>query len=282
MFLFCFQNAQSQAKREFTDEEYVLHETELKKKLPSNEFHTTIQKPFVVVGDISPELLKSRWSEKTIKWAVQEFKKLYFTKDPEFILDIWLFKDKNSYLKYTKILWNNEPTTPYGYYSSTDKALVMNISTGGGTLVHEIVHPFMEANFSLCPPWFNEGMGSLYEQSTSKNGSIWGETNWRLAGLKKAINAGNVPTFEKLMAMDTTQFYGGENGNYSSNYAQSRYLLYYLQEKSLLVTYFKEFNKNKKEDPTGFITIKKILNETDMVDFQKRWEAYVLKLVYIE
>ena len=25
----------------------------------------------------------------------------------------------------------------------------MNISTGGGTLVHEIVHPFIEANFPL-------------------------------------------------------------------------------------------------------------------------------------
>ena len=35
----------------------------------------------------------------------------------------------------------------------------MNISTGGGTLVHEIVHPFIEANFPACPPWLNEGLG---------------------------------------------------------------------------------------------------------------------------
>ena len=40
---------------------------------------------------------------------------------------------------------------------------IMNIATGGGTLVHEIVHPYVEANFPGCPAWFNEGLGSLYE-----------------------------------------------------------------------------------------------------------------------
>jgi len=28
-------------------------------------------------------------------------------------------------------------------------------------LVHEIVHPFMRANFPECPAWFNEGLASL-------------------------------------------------------------------------------------------------------------------------
>ena len=46
----------------------------------------------------------------------------------------------------------------------------MNIATGGGTLVHEIVHPFVEANFPGCPTWFNEGLGSLYEQSAERKG----------------------------------------------------------------------------------------------------------------
>ena len=50
----------------------------------------------------------------------------------------------------------------------------MNISTGGGTLVHEIVHPFVAANFPNCPAWFNEGLGSLYEQSGEVNGAIHG------------------------------------------------------------------------------------------------------------
>ena len=51
------------------------------------------------------------------------------------------------------------------------------VATGGGTLVHEIVHPFMRANFPECPAWFNEGMGSLYEQCSEVNGRIAGLTN---------------------------------------------------------------------------------------------------------
>lgn len=270
----------NQDKKDSEEDKYSKHIEELKKKLPNKEFNICIQKPFVVVGDVPLEELKTRWCEKTIKWAVSELKTAYFAKDPENILDIWLFKDEDSYIKHNKLLWDNEPGTPYGYYSSHHKVLVMNISTGGGTLVHEIVHPYMEANFPNCPAWFNEGLGSLYEQSTIKNGKIWGDTNWRLAGLKTSIKKASLPTFEKLMALNSFQFYNPTGASYSGNYAQSRYLLYYLQEKSLLITYYKEFTKNQKDDPTGFKTLKELLKETDMIDFQKRWEAYVLKLTF--
>ena len=270
----------NQDKKNIEVDPYDAHVAELKKKLPNAEFNIVIQKPFVVVGDVSLDHLKNRWANKTIKWAVEKLKESYFQKDPTEILDIWLFKDKESYIKHNKILWDNEPTTPYGYYSAQNKVLVMNISTGGGTLVHEIVHPYMHANFPDCPAWFNEGLGSLYEQSSEKDGKIWGETNWRLAGLKIAINDKKLPSFEKLTSFTNWQFYNSGNDGYSSNYAQSRYLLYYLQEKDLLISYYKEFTKNQKEDPTGFNTLKTILKETDMVDFQKRWEAYALKLTF--
>lgn len=270
----------NQDKKNIEVDPYDAHVAELKEKLPNAEFNIVIQKPFVVVGDVSLDHLKNRWANKTIKWAVEKLKESYFQKDPAEILDIWLFKDKESYIKHNKILWDNEPTTPYGYYSAQNKVLVMNISTGGGTLVHEIVHPYMHANFPDCPAWFNEGLGSLYEQSSEKDGKIWGETNWRLAGLKIAINDKKLPSFEKLTSFTNWQFYNSGNDGYSSNYAQSRYLLYYLQEKDLLISYYKEFTKNQKEDPTGFNTLKTILKETDMVDFQKRWEAYALKLTF--
>ncbi|PCJ51933.1 MAG: hypothetical protein COA79_25175 [Planctomycetota bacterium] len=261
------------------NETYEEHVSKLKKKLPNKKFHIIIQKPFVVIGDMPQAILESRWAKGTVKWTVENLKKSYFKKDPKSILDIWLFKDKESYRKHTKLLWGSVPDTPYGYYSPHHKVLVMNISTGGGTLVHEIVHPFMEANFPNCPPWFNEGLGSLYEQSAFKKEKIWGLTNWRLAGLKKVINKGKLPTFKKLMALNDNQFYGGDGG-YSDNYAQSRYLLYYLQEKSLLRIYYIKFTKNQIEDPSGFDTLKKLLKEKDMMAFQKRWEAYVLKLKF--
>ena len=63
-----------------------------------------------------------------------------------------------------------------------------------------------------------------------------------------------------------------------NNYAQARYLCYYLQEKNLLTKYYQEFTKNVKQDASGYETLKKILNEKDLTTFQKRWEKWVLTL----
>jgi hypothetical protein len=216
-----------------------------------------------------------RRTDDTVKWTVDKLKQDYFTEDPKEILDIWLFKDSDSYERHTLELFKQKPTTPFGYYSSEQKALIMNIGTGGGTLVHEIVHPFMEANFPACPPWFNEGMGSLYEHVGEEDGHIWGYVNWRLPGLQKAIRAGNLTAFEKLMAMDPNTFYGDRTG---VNYAQSRYLCYYLQQKGLLVKFYKQFHAAQKNDPSGFQTLKAVLGESDMTQFQRRWERFVLGL----
>ena len=254
------------------------HLAALRKKLPSKSFTIVRQVPFFVIGDEPAETVRIR-TTAIVKWAVESLKRDFFAKDPEEIIDVWLFKDKESYEKHTAEIFHDKPTTPYGYYSEKHRALIMNIATGGGTLVHEIVHRYMRANFPACPPWFNEGMGSLYEQSTEKDGHIRGLTNWRLAGLQQGIKDGKVLPFEKLTVLSTEDFYGNAGG-YSSHYAQARYLCFYLQEKSLLVKFYREFTAHAKDDPTGFQTLKKVLGETDMIAFQKRWEETMMKLTF--
>jgi hypothetical protein len=257
-----------------SDVEFNKRADQLKTKLKGRGFTVLIEKPFVVIGD-EPEASVKRRADNTVKWAVDKLKQDYFTKDPSDILEIWLFKDDASYRKHAKEFFNDEPDTPYGYYSPSSKALIMNISTGGGTLVHEIVHPFMEANFPDVPAWFNEGMGSLYEQSGEEAGHIHGYTNWRLPGLQKGIKTKIIPTFKKLLAMTDEEFYREDTG---TNYAQARYLCYYLQQKNLLVKFYKEFLANRTKDPSGYQTLQTVLGEKDMVAFQKNWEAFVLKL----
>jgi hypothetical protein len=269
----------------FTDADFARHvellKRETKKKLASSgsratgaEFSFVIQRPFVVVGDESRQAVQEH-AEATVKWAVDRLKRDFFPSDPKEILDIWLFKDTASYEKHAALLFGDNPTTPYGYYSSTHKALIMNISTGGGTLVHEIVHPFMEANFPACPPWLNEGLGSLYEQCGDVNGHIHGFTNWRLPGLQRAIRSKQVPSFKELTALDSNAFYNEDKG---VNYAQARYLCYYLQEQGLLVKFYQEFQARQKQDASGFKTLQHILGEADMEAFKTKWEKYVLSL----
>jgi len=264
----------SLAASSFTQTQFDQHIVELRKRIPSNNFSIVVQPPFVVVGDEPKEVVKQH-AEETIKWAVEKLKQDYFPKDPVDILDIWLFKDAASYEKHAWLIFKDKPTTPYGYYSRAHKALIMNISTGGGTLVHEIVHPFVEANFASCPSWLNEGLGSLYEACGEQDGHIHGFVNWRLPGLQQAIKDGRIRPFEELTSMDPNTFYSDTRG---VNYAQSRYLLYYLQEKGLLADFYRLFHAQQKNDPTGYKSLVSILGSPNMDRFQKSWQKYVLKL----
>ncbi len=259
----------------FTSAQFAEHIRKLKPKVPPG-FTIVIQAPFVVIGDEPAELVKSH-ALHTIKWAVDRLKRDYFEKDPEDILDIWLFEDADSYNRYTREIFKDTPGTPFGYFSYEHRALIMNIATGGGTLVHELVHPFIHSNFPDCPAWLNEGLGSLYEQCEDPDGHIHGRTNWRLAGLQKAIRKGAVPSFKQLCSMDSQTFYNEERG---TNYAQARYLCYYLQERGLLVKFYRGFVADQKSDPTGYKTLVKTLGEKDMDAFKTKWEKFVLGLTF--
>lgn len=262
--------------QEIGDIAYAKHVEGLKKKIDKG-FSMVIQKPFVVVGD-EPASVVANWA-KTVKWAVAMLKNDYFDKDPPDIIDMWLFKTQPSYNKYTKKIFGVEPSTPFGCYLETQKALIMNISTGGGTLVHEIVHPYIRANFPECPTWFDEGLASLYEQCGEKDGHIYGYTNWRLKGLQAAIRQNNVPSFQELTSMSAEDFYGENKG---ASYGQARYLCYYLQSKKLLPKFYREFYNNRREDPTGYTTLKKILAVEDMKAFKKAWRSLFWNSVFLE
>jgi hypothetical protein len=317
-------NVHSTAK--FTGADYAQQVMRVKSKAPEG-FSVVIQRPFVVAGDEPAETVRRR-ATGTVKWAVDRLKRAYFTEDPDDILEIWLFKDKESYEKHTEEIFNDWPDTPFGYYSHTHKALIMNIDTGGGTLVHEIVHPFVASNFSECPSWFNEGLASLYEQCGDRRGQIWGYTNWRLKGLQETIQAvreqerkekeeqerreaeanrqdegqperpaenaseaseaemdaeemvevAEVPTFEELCNTTTFGFYMRDPG---TNYAQARYLCYYLQQRGLLGKYYHQFRRNVADDPSGYKTLKDVLgleSEEDMLRFKEVWESWILTL----
>src|SRR5262249_49686619 len=96
----------------------------------------------------------------------------------------------------------------------------------------------------------------------------------RFKGLEKAIKEKKTIPFEKLMALSETEFYGGNDG-YGQYYAQARYLCYYLQERGLLTTYYLEFLVNSKIDPTGYKTLKRILQVKDMNTFQEQGEKFI-------
>ena len=240
-----------------------------------SQFTFVVEAPFVIAGDEDARVVAARASE-TVRPVVRALREMYFPKDPDRVFTVWLFRDDESYRSHAWTFFRHRPETPYGYASEEHAALVMNIGTGGGTLVHEMVHAFLHANVDPCPTWLNEGLASLYEQVGIEEGRLVGYPNWRLVGLKRAVRTGATPSFRWLMETDADTFYNEERG---VHYGQARYLLYYLQERGLLDKYWRTWTRARDVDPTGYLTLQAVLGTTDMAAFQEEWETFVMGLV---
>jgi hypothetical protein len=230
---------------------------------------------FVVACDGDEETMNRGLGTLTRVYQAM-FKDFMKTKPTE-ALKVYLFKDKSSYNAYNKKAYQREPTTPYGFYMPSERKLVMNISTGLGTLAHELVHPLNESDFPEIPSWFNEGFASLFEQSYyTDDKSIRGDVNWRLPALQKVIKDGSAPGLKKVMETSTGEFYGEARG---LNYATGRYLCYYLQENNQLVKFYQAFRDGAKDDPTGVATLEKVVGKK-LDELEPEFRKFVSQLRY--
>lgn len=248
------------------------HVMELKKTMPRG-FSLVWEKPFLVIGNEDPDKVRSRGRD-VVRWERELLLKDFFAQPPSVLEDVWVFKDAASYRKYSVELFQTVPDTPYGFYLSSRRAMVMNIRPGYGTLTHELVHPFMHANWPEGPAWLNEGLGSLFEQPAEKDGHFVGGVNWRLPGLQDALKAKEVPTLKALVHTTEAQFYDDDTG---VHYAMARYVCYWLQEKGLLVKFVNRAQALKEQDPTGWTALEEVLG-ADPDSFRKEWEKFVLGL----
>ena len=255
-----------------TEDELKARKAELEKKLKGQAFTVVVEAPFVIIGDEGAAAVKKRASG-FLRWTVQLLEKDYFAKQPDKLIEVWLFGNERTYRAGAKKFFNDEPDTPYGYYSPTADALIMNIGPGAGTLSHELVHPYMEANFPNVPSWFNEGLASLYERPIEKAGHIWGLPNWRLPNLKKQLRAKTLPPITTLLKTTRDGFY---NADYDS-YAYARYLMLYLQEKGKLRDFYQKFVVDKK-DLTGQAAMEDVLGEK-LDTFEPKWRKWAAELV---
>lgn len=241
-------------------------------------FTVLLEPPFVVLGDESAYTMRML-TQQSVRRTVRLLQQDFFPREPAEPITIWLFRDFTSYRRHAQELFGEEPRSPYGYYLPQKRTMLMNIATGNGTLIHEIVHPFMNTNFPACPTWFNEGLASLFEESRERDGSLMGLVNWRLPGLKRAIREGQTLPFRELMALSAAEFYSPASGSgYNRYYGQSRYLCLYLQERGDLVRFYRQFVANAATDPTGYATLQRVLGVSDMDAWQRDWEKFVLTL----
>jgi hypothetical protein len=155
----------------------------------------------------------------------------------------------------------------------------MNIGTGTGTLVHEICHALFERDFPACPTWFNEGLASLHEQCTWRDGSLVGLPNWRLRKLQDAMQAGQALSLKALMAKtDPASFYKQDKGQ---NYATARYLCQYIQQRGKLRDFYALLRRNVRDDPTGEKTLVRVVG-SPLEEIETDWQRWVMTLRFEE
>ena len=221
---------------------------------------------FVASNDSMPKFIEY---QQTVTRVFRYLYEDYFTRKPERPIRVYLFRDKSTYEK--------PPSTPYGFYMSRERKMVMNISTGTGTLAHELVHPLLSEDFPGVPSWFNEGFASLFEQSGERKGKMVGFVNWRLPKLRQLLKINKGVPLADLMKTTTEQFYGEDDRGV--HYATARYFCLYLQDHGLLIPFFKEFKAAAAEDPTGAKSLQKVTGKTP-AELEPIWRDWVLGLRY--
>lgn len=246
--------------------------TALRARLRGDGMTVLVEPPFVVVGDGGERAVK-HIATGFLRDKIHMLEQDFFPKRPDKLIEIWLFHDERAYRHGAKKYFGDDPTTPFGYYSPDASAMIMN-TDGLGTLSHELVHPYIEANFPGCPAWFNEGLASLFEYPSERAGHLIGLVNWRLPELKKEIRAKTLPTLTRLLHTTTDEFYDAD----WDAYAQARYLVYYLQEHGKLHEFYAKFLADT-HDPTGQAALEAVLGEP-LGDFEPGWRTWVLAIPY--
>lgn len=230
--------------------------------------------PFLVIGDGHPDDVRA-YADQVVGWAYRLLAADYFELWPNKLIELWVFKNERSYRHHTNVVFGEIPASPYGYYEPCDGAVIVNVALGTGTLVHEMVHPLIEANLPDAPTWLNEGLASLFERPVERDGHLVGRPNWRLPPLQRALAERRAPSLREVMAMSRGTFYDDDR---ALNYGVARYLLYYLQEKELLRPYFHAFRQARADDPDGHRTLLSVLRATSWDAVQSEWERFVLEL----
>ncbi|MGC4001742.1 MAG: hypothetical protein QM811_00715 [Pirellulales bacterium] len=246
------------------------------KKLIGEGQTLIVRAPFIVAGDLNEAKLVAYY-DNLIAPSAAALGRQFFTHAPDVPIVVWLFSDAKPYAAEAERLYGDKNVSVYGYYKPDKRALVMNIGTGGGTLVHELTHALAAFDFPGQPDWFNEGLASLYEASSfigrGEELRIRGHVNWRLPRLQEAVAAEKVPTLAELMS--DRDFRGANMGR---NYAQARYFCLYLQEQGKLEEFYKRFREDRLNDPTGLRAAQRTLGETAWKTLDADYRKWVTEL----
>ncbi|MHC5037925.1 MAG: PDZ domain-containing protein, partial [Planctomycetota bacterium] len=162
--------------------------------------------------------------------------------------------------------------------------VVVNLTTGSGTMIHEWTHALHAADRAGLsqkhPMWIIEGFGALYEHSEmGPEGSVLGRMNHRLTALTEVLTKFPkmyIP-WKTLMQPGTRLFYQPQT--VGTAYAEARNIFYYLQQMNKLKAFYAKYREGHAKDATGRKALEAVLGKP-IGKIEAEWKRWILKRRY--
>lgn len=153
-----------------------------------------------------------------------------------------LFRDQSSFQDYAKA---DAPHRQWlgGYFSYDSRWLVLHLEPDSGSLTHEYCHALIEDDIGLLPPWFSEGLASLFERYRLDGDRPVGERGSTLQDVRAGLLQNRVAPLTTFLGLRGSQFYDPDSVRL--NYDVARAICLFLQEKGILVAVYKEIRAAK-------------------------------------
>ena len=236
-----------------------------------------IRPPYVIAGDM-PEDVLERLHRDVVQPTARALNVGFFDSPAFEPITIVAFSKEAGFRDFARRVDRRQPDSYYGYYLRTNRRLVVNISTGAGTLAHELTHALAHFDFPNMPEWFDEGLASVFEQSEfSDTGSrLTGTDNWRVQHVLRALHDNRLRKTDELVQGGTVR-----SNNEMIDYAHARYVCLFLQEQQLLEPFYRKLRSRAEIDPTGWDTLHEIVtvgSDSDLDTDFRRWVVKYHKL----
>lgn len=225
--------------------------------IPTN---VLVKAPYVLIGDYETDTLDALY-RKAIQPTEYALNVSYFDLQPDRPITIIAVSSQERYEQVAWDLDQRKTGSYYGYFQSGEMRIVLNLTTGSGTLGHELTHALARVDFPEMPEWFDEGLASLHEQCefSEAGNQLIGVANWRGQLLLSALDRNQLPELKSLVQQTRIK-----TDREALTYAYSRYFCMYLQEQRLLSPFYRKLRTNTRFDETGQRTLEQLLNVSDL------------------
>ncbi len=240
-----------------------------------NDWQSVIHPPYVLIGNVSTSRLEQEFRQ-TILPTARALAVSYFDRPPDAPVTLVLCSDAHSYRRCALRLDGREPVAYHGYYRKQSRRAVLDLSTGNGTVAHELTHALAEFDFPQMPEWFDEGLASLHEHCrfSADGRRLIGVVNWRGQYLGRPLRDGSLLSLETLLKRGRVR-----PEQEPVDYAMARYFCLYLQQRALLEPFYRKFRATADVDPTGRHALESLIAPRTVADLDAEFRQWLRRVI---